>query len=168
MQQPTFNASKREFLRMVSGGTLLAGATGVAVGKRGGQPTFRCDFDTHVVRKKSLGPQSAHLWFAGEATGTHVGRARARHEHTTTGIGTGERHFEGTYELTAANGDGLKGTYQGSTIEGDEVLVATGTWEHTGGTGRFEDVSGSGTLSSREERPADGNLEIHFEGTISF
>jgi hypothetical protein len=47
--------------------------------------------------------------------------------------------------LVAANGDKITGTYEGGTtvITGPASLVGTATWVITGGTGRFENATGT-------------------------
>jgi hypothetical protein len=60
----------------------------------------------------------------------------------------------------AANGDELFATYEGSFIDADGDSV--GTFEITGGTGRFAGASGSGTFVS-----LDDGAQVVEQGVIS-
>ncbi len=77
-------------------------------------------------------------------TVTHLGLARMSTSHVTNLDGT---ISGGTFEVTAANGDTILGTYTatGQWISDDQVLGAA-ILEITGGTGRF--VSAGGTITA--------------------
>lgn len=63
---------------------------------------------------------------------------------------------EGMFTLTAANGDQLTAKYEGElvpTSPTSSVYIVDGEYEIIGGTGRFSDAEGKGTLS--------GALDLH-------
>ncbi len=61
-----------------------------------------------------------------------------------------------TFTLTAANGDQIVATYGGNAeLSPLGLLVLTGTYTITGGTGQFRDASGSGTLAGVENIATD-------------
>lgn len=88
----------------------------------------------------------------GSGTGTHIGQFTVVRRHCFTPPGhpafTGEVIHDGVYEITAANGDKLWGTYSGElqpTEFGDQgpirgIITAPSTIE--GGTGRFAGAQG--------------------------
>jgi len=65
---------------------------------------------------------------------------------------------------TAANGDHLYATFTGHLNGLTGAITATGTY--LGGTGRFDDASGSATLSG--QMLADGTISVAVEGTIDY
>ena len=71
--------------------------------------------------------------------------------------------------LTAANGDQIFATYSGSlTIEG-AIGAITGGYQIVGGTGRFSQATGAGTVQGVEDvsgAPAKGQIQL--AGTISY
>jgi hypothetical protein len=76
---------------------------------------------------------------------------------------------EGTFTMTAANGDLLYGSY--STVGmPDEVgnLVIHGSYQFTGGTGRFAAASGSGDLDAVASLAPGLPFLGMFSGTIDF
>jgi hypothetical protein len=85
---------------------------------------------------------------------SHLGRTMMSGRHCTP---TGDDFGPGEMTLTAANGDALYMTYTGSApfpAPGTEVIVGTTTATITGGTGRFEDATGTVEMV----------IEIQFEG----
>lgn len=57
-----------------------------------------------------------------------------------------------TFTLTAANGDTIVAKYAGNAeLNPLGLLVLSGTYEITGGTGQFRNASGSGTLAGVED-----------------
>lgn len=54
----------------------------------------------------------------------------------------------GEFTLTAANGDQIFGIYSTVVLTGDGTIAASGTYEITGGTGRFENATGTGTVDA--------------------
>ena len=65
-----------------------------------------------------------------------------------------------------ANGDHIFATYYGTlTFEGT-VGVITGRYEFVGGTGRYSQASGEGTVQGVEDITGKGNVQL--TGTISY
>jgi hypothetical protein len=84
-----------------------------------------------------------------EIRGTHLGAGTWSSFETVNfcmipGVGV----VDGAFTLTAANGDQIFGTYDTIVIVGDGTIAASGTFEITGGTGRFDDASGSGIIDA--------------------
>ena len=69
-----------------------------------------------------------------------------------------------TFTLTAANGDQIVATYGGNAeLNPLGLLVLTGTYTITGGTGQFHNAMGSGTLAGVEDiatAPARGFVTL--------
>lgn len=87
-------------------------------------------------------------------TSTHLGETVMTARHCTP---LGDDFGPGTMELVSASGDEVWITYHGSApFPGEGVTVYYGTMEFqvVGGTGRFEDAVGGGTMI----------IEIVFEG----
>jgi hypothetical protein len=76
---------------------------------------------------------------------------------------------EGSFTMTAANGDQLFGTYETVGLFGEDGnLHIEGTFEFTGGTGRFSDATGSGDLDALAFLSPGLPFIGHFEGTIDY
>ena len=101
----------------------------------------------------------------------HLGRATFSMTHcTNVDFATGTGAFElGVMRVTAANGDQLfmteHGTFQATPDP--PVSHATSWWTITGGTGRFEGATGSGTGGGVLDI-ATGTGSLWFSGTISY
>ena len=72
----------------------------------------------------------------------------------------------GYFTNERAGGDRDYGSFEGKlTAAGDSVTVE-GTWQHTGGTGKFAKIKGNGTYKARMTSPVDvegawsGNYEL--------
>jgi hypothetical protein len=114
--------------------------------------------------------------FASDATevDSHSGKVTVHSEGTFVLTGPGTFAVSGTSTSMAANGDQLTSTFTGTgTISGTEsttTIVST----LTGGTGRFEDVSGTATTTSHGTTiSSDGvtvisSMEYTLTGTISY
>src|SRR3954454_3224123 len=109
--------------------------------------------DTHILFKGVLSGHATHL-------GRFVGETQYLVD-VTTGM------FETWVTLVAANGDQLssRGVAVFTPI-GGAPTGSIGTFEFTGGTGRFADASGSGTFVGVITGEGMGTLEA--EGVISF
>lgn len=109
-------------------------------------------------------PGSAVVDIDGTGNATHVGRyvyAALECFNPTTLL------YTGTFELTAANGDTIAGTYSGEVVS---IVGSVGFYEQdavaTGGTGRFAGASGEFHVSG-EANLATGAYSQELEGTIS-
>jgi hypothetical protein len=115
------------------------------------------------------GPTSAAL--QGSGTASHLGKSTM--VGTVQVVGPASSCSDGfaaqlMITLTAANGDQL---FLVVTDESCQVapgmFEGTGTYEITGGTGRFADATGSGTFDGRGDFTT-GTFIQTFDGTISF
>jgi hypothetical protein len=113
----------------------------------------------------------------GSGTGTHIGDFTVVRKHCFTPPDhpafTGEVIHDGTYEITAANGDKLWGTYSGELqpTEFDDqgpirgVITSPSTID--GGTGRFAGAHGEFQAVGDYDLVADEG-DFEFEGWISY
>ena len=85
--------------------------------------------------------------FEFSGTGSHLGKFTATTEGTIVPTGPGTFALSGNAILVAANGDQLTATAT-VTVNGPVSGAAT----ITGGTGRFEDASGTLTLEDAQEK----------------
>ena len=80
----------------------------------------------------------------------------------TTDLVGGNGTQSGYWVNEHAEGDKDWGTFQGRiTTSGDQVTME-GTWEYTGGTGRFEQIRGNGTYKG--QLPSPGQVENTWQG----
>ena len=82
--------------------------------------------------------------------------------------GDGSGAVEGEFTLTAANGDQIFGTYTTLLLVGDGAIAASGTYEITGGTGRFEDATGTGTIDATGDFGPPFGVIGQMSGGISY
>lgn len=62
----------------------------------------------------------------------------------------------GYFQNVHQDGDTDHGTFEG-TVEADGT--ATGTWQYTGGTGKFAHLTGNGVSSLKQTSPTESELE---------
>ena len=129
---------------------------------------------THTVPLKGsldgtvvISPQSppfAFVVITASGTGTHVGHFTLQMPHLVNfGTATGD----GTFTLTAANGDTLTGTFTGQADTSAPIFEIEETGTINGGTGRF--AGATGTIAfHRLFDPAAGTTTGTIEGTLSF
>jgi hypothetical protein len=106
---------------------------------------------------------------SGEGQVSHLGRVHVEVVHCSvmdweTGTGT---FSHGGWTLTAANGDKLYASHQGSFEVIGESSVVTGTWTVTGGDGRFTGASGHGTMQAVSDFVA-GTTAMEMTGVIVY
>ena len=92
-----------------------------------------------------LGPTSLFVSGEGTGNGTMLGRFTFEYDELVNlSTGTGD----GSYELTAANGDTITADWSGYGLPTDDpnVLLVVENATITGGTGRFANASGSFTV----------------------
>ena len=116
------------------------------------------------------------MWsYSGEGPGTfaHLGRVWFEIDHCSLMTSPTSGMFSGgTITMTAANGDQLYMSEEGSFVlvmgpEGPVTSLIELTWEITGGTGRFSDAEGEGTSSPVGDLIA-GTTSATFTGSISY
>jgi hypothetical protein len=102
--------------------------------------------------------------------GTHIGVGTWNSFETvnfcTNDDGSGA--VEGEFTLSAANGDQIFGSYTTVVLVGDGTIAASGTYEITGGTGRFENATGSGTIDATGDSGPPFGVIGEMSGGISY
>ena len=104
----------------------------------------------------------------GDGQARHLGRAHASTTNQQANLITG--HVTATYTVTAANGDTLVFELVAESVFPTPThVIFEGTYEITGGTGRFSEASGSGLLSGSATftSPTGGIGEFSLSGTVS-
>jgi len=104
----------------------------------------------------------------GEGEATHLGLFLWEDDETATFTPEGVS-VVGTFTMTAANGDKLYGTFLSSaSFDAEGNLIIEGDYEFAGGTGRFENATGTGRIDAigyfSEGFPVEGT----FDGTIEY
>ncbi len=69
----------------------------------------------------------------------------------------------GYFLNTRADGDRDWGTFEGRVTTANGLLTVEGTYQETGGTGKFKGISGNGTFKTRMTSPRD--VEATYQGT---
>jgi hypothetical protein len=129
------------------------------------QVPFHAAFNTVFESTLNFPIISVHVTGDGEAT--HLGRTATETTNQMGNILTGAT--TATYHFTAANGDEVVAEFDFVALPTPTGFTFTGTWEITGGTGRFTNASGSGTLEGRADftGPTNGVGSFTMIGTIS-
>lgn len=105
------------------------------------------------------GPNGVEISATGSGEATHLGKF-TREESIVLNPATGA--FTGTITFTAADGSTLECTLAGGFTGAG---VASGTYEITGGTGRFANAEGEAFFNVTQSDPI--NFSFQFTGTIS-
>lgn len=116
--------------------------------------------------------------FRGEIAGTgnasHLGKVTLSSSDCILLVGTNGFFFFSTqFVLTAANGDQMYGKYQGAlgSTPASPVPQISGTFEVTGGNGRFAGATGSGVIDGYEDinfSTGIGQGQIRLTGSIAY
>lgn len=102
------------------------------------------------------------LQVTGEGYATHLGETTW---YTDDMWGCFDGTQGGTMEFTAANGDQLFGAFVGTWTDVPPAPVTfQGIFWITGGTGRFEGVTGTGNYSGTSSR---GDHMLYFDGSLT-
>jgi hypothetical protein len=124
---------------------------------------FTTEFESDVIFP------IAHINVIGEGKATHLGKATTVTTDQEVNLITGQS--SATYTFTAANGDTvvLEEEFQSIVDDTGTRVTFEGTYEVTGGTGRFAGATGSGTLigSAVFTGPNNGVGSFTLTGTIS-
>jgi hypothetical protein len=103
--------------------------------------------------------------FVGSGEATHLGRyAEVGSAQFSPTADPGVLRIDAWSIYTAANGDKLYATFTGQLDLVTGAITATGTY--AGGTGRFDDASGSAALSG--QMLPGGRIAVSVEGTIDY
>ena len=104
---------------------------------------FTTEFESDVISEM---PPIALITVNGEGQGTHRGKATAGTTNQLVNLDNGAS--TATYTFTAANGDTvvLEEAFQSTVDPISGRVTFEGTYEVTGGTGRFAGATGSGML----------------------
>jgi hypothetical protein len=134
------------------------------------QVPFRAAFTTEFESVMIPGmPPFAHITVIGEGKATHLGKATAVTTNQLVNLNNGES--TATYTYTAANGDTvvLEMDFQSTVDPISGAVTFEGTYEVTGGTGRFAGATGSGMLIGAAvfAGPNNGVGSFTVTGTIS-
>jgi hypothetical protein len=140
---------------VVAVGILCAGTLR---GETGGGP-FNGTGTGAIVGQDVLGPNHVVLTTVGGGHATHLGKY-TRTEELNLDPATGS--FTGALTFTAANGDQVACTV---TCQFVSAADAVGEYVITGGTGRFENASGSASFSA--SMTGATTFRVSFDGDIT-
>lgn len=142
--------SRAAFIRLA----VLLACTAVVAANPHSRP-FVVTLDGHANPMPTADPCVLDNNEAGVGHATHLGAITwTTHETVNLCTNPDGADVNGTFALTAANGDQVFGTYQtlAQLNFATNQVSAFGDFIITGGTGRFQGASGSGTIG------ADGSL----------
>jgi hypothetical protein len=140
------------------------------------QRPFKANGPEWVVQEEPggvCGADRIEVQVAGSGQGTHVGWYTITRQHC---FNPAEGTFDdGSFELTAANGHKISGTYSGfvaGVVEFDDdgnpvVIIINATQVITGGSGRFANAQGQSELNS-EFNLITQQGDFTMEGWISY
>lgn len=146
---------------------------GIAVAGPTGVP-FKATLVTHEDIRFDPTTCQSNPYLAGTTTGS----GSASHLGTVTGSGTDcitptsaytYAFSNGKLTLIAANGDELRANYSGALTPSatPPIYVVNGTYQITGGTGRFSGASGTGAVGGLTNlQTGQGTLDL--KGSISY
>lgn len=136
---------------------------------RGPTVPFKADFVTYPTIVSPPGPILV-LEIPGEGTATHMGNT-IMFSNSLVYLGPPPFVQTGDMLFTAANGATLIGLFEGTGSpdpDNPQGVVFTGEYTITGGTGRFEGYTGSGTYYGAAVTGNPTGLgELHFDGTLT-
>jgi len=157
-------------LNLIKGAALLAlAAAAIAVAQpqahANDQVPYRAKYDTQF--ETVVNPPIAEVFATGVGRATHLGRMDVQSIEETVNLATGEGFAR--YRYIASNGDAIEVEIDFNVAPTPAGFASSGTWQITGGTGRFDGASGSGVLTGQIEftGPNSGKAHIEMDGTIS-
>lgn len=121
------------------------------------------------------GPDRLRVDVEGSGEATHLGRYQITRQHCFNPGETPPTFEDGVFEMRAANGDSVAGTYSGvlaDVLEVDQdgnpvVILIDAPFVITGGTGRFSDAQGEGSTEGTFNLVTQQG-EFSMEGTITY
>ncbi len=114
---------------------------------------------------QSVPGQSGMVTFTGTGVATHLGQLDIAGVVQRLSVTPQFITFQGNVVFTAANGDQLNAVIEDG-VRDRATGIATSIYRFTGGTGRFQNASGS--TNGRSENPPGGSFMLVLEGTISY
>jgi hypothetical protein len=140
---------------------VLVVASGASAAAGGAVVPFKARYQTYpVVVGYDPDTNIQTMDIPGHGQATHLGNSTFDCDSWVDLTGDPPYHQWSIVELTAANGDQLYLTLDGTAIIGQ----GDGTFEITGGSGRFEGATGAGVYWVWLD--ADG-FHCHFDGTLT-
>jgi hypothetical protein len=171
-QQPV-NPASPSVSTVVLGANQVVSGTSAAQAANGPKTVPRSLTGTLNGRFTFEGPWEGPWTTTGDAVGTltHLGLARMHTTHTAGADGT---ISGGMFEIVAANGDKIQGSYtaSGQVVSYVPYVVAGTATLHIGqGSGRFDDASGTIEATFLETLDADysgANVRWTLVGTVNY
>ena len=80
---------------------------------------------------------------------------------SVTDLMDGSGTQRGYYINTRADGDRDWGTFEGRVTTVNNMLMVDGTYQNTGGTGKFRGMHGNGTFKARQTSPRTVEVAYH-------
>jgi hypothetical protein len=106
--------------------------------------------------------EDGQLIFDYTGSASHLGQFTRREYVTLVGL-----DLSGTMDITAANGDVLHLSFTGQIVPPYDGH-AEGTYTFDGGTGRFEDATGTADFTAYAPGFDFSDVSVTFEGTINY
>jgi len=138
-------------------------------------PTKRPELPFHTIFSGNANPQPTPNPCilanreTGSGTAMHLGRFTWLSDETVDLCPVpGHGMVTGHFVLAAANRDQIYGQYQTDAQFDLNGVSVIGRYQLTGGTGRFKDASGSGTLEAMGALAPPFPFEASLSGTISY
>jgi hypothetical protein len=141
-------------------------ATAQSTAQAHDQVPFRAEYQNEIETVVNL--PFASVTSTGVALATYFGRVTAQTVEETVNLVTGEG--VATHQFTAANGDTILVDFHFTAIPTSPThFVIAGSWQISGGTGRFDGASGSGAYGGGVDFTGPTSAVGHFvmTGTIS-
>jgi hypothetical protein len=105
----------------------------------------------------------------GVGNATHLGKFKWEDEETATFNPDFTFSVVGSFTMTAANGDKLTGTFETTGfVNAEGQLVINGEYVFDGGTGRFANATGEGTLDALADALPSLGFKGSFNGTLNY
>jgi hypothetical protein len=127
-------------------------------------------FSGHIKSQSAIAvpDQSGHDVSLAEVTGTQKTSDANWNNANLTYVGTtdvtdGKGTQRGFYVNTRADGDREWGTFEGRVTTVNGLPTVEGTYQNSGGTGRFKGMTANGTFKTRMTSPRD--VEATYQGT---
>jgi len=127
-------------------------------------------FSGHIKSQSAIAvpDQSGHDLSLAEVVGTQKSADANWNNASLTYAGItdlidGKGTQRGYFLNTRADGDRDWGTFEGRVTTVNGLLTVEGTYQETGGTGKFKGITGNGTFKTRMTSPRD--VEATYQGT---